>query len=623
MIRPKRLIKDILFFLALLLFHVAYIYFGTNTFGDKSVHFEKIQWNPSKPAEQGIHPFRLKTAADYADSRLPAARSMIVIKNGKTILEKYLRKSAPVDSYYLHSLNSMVLELLVGVAEQEKMLSSTDAPLAGFFPAWFAQNPDINKADPTVNSLLEVEAPLLWGNDNPEYWQLFYAHDKIAASLDLLFADRGTDNPAANFAAAFLLGEIIGQISGMDVFKFAEKYLFTPMGIERYENTTAGHSPEQRFIGFQLKTLDLAKLGYLFMQNGKWQDRQLLPPGRTRKVLLTSQPSSDSIMAGKWQHHVFNKRKVVVSKGEGGQLLALFPEDDMVVAVNSNSLFPLPQVNGYDSLLEIAAESFQKKGESLEQVISYAGDPTERSYYEPNFVFSTRVPGDIQQFFRDFASDIATGDVRKVIYHYARGYEKDDDTFRSVPGNWYEMYAGGTGELESVEINKVRVEKNRAYLRGSIKYSYANMQQGLDGWFPMESLIKLRGRWQWFGSPVYAEILDRDEYFDAAVTDDIATFIDTCGNAFIGGYQVEKKCFAESFIYNGADRAKVSNILIPFLKDSLKSDLHLTRVEPDKTKQLVEGYFFTKKLGEISLPPGMQIVQENGSWKWLGNGVSQ
>jgi len=622
MIKAKRLIKDILFFLVLMLLHVVYVYYYSTTQGDKRIHLDTIHWNPGVPVEQGVNANRLQRAEKYIDSRLPAARSLIIIKNGKTILEKYYWKGGPQETDYLHSLNSAVLELLVGIALQENMLTGVDQPLADFFPAWFEQNPMQKGRSLTINSLLQVQAPLLWGNDTPEYWQLFYARDKISASLDVLFARHDTTHQAANFAAVFLLSEIIQQVSGKDIFTFADQYLFAPIGITTYAGDPARHNRMQNFIGFKLKTLDLAKLGYLVLNDGSWGGRELVDQGwiRTRMKKAGGPAGPGKNLAGNWQHRTFDEKSGFMAQGEGGQFIVLYPEQGMVVAVNSNSRFPLPQMSGYEPFFELIGQSVLQEGENPENTESYTGDPTERAYYEPNFVFATRVPQELQDFFKDFARDIGTNDVRMVVHHYAKGYEKDDDTFRSVYGNWYKMYAGGTGELESVQINKVRIEKNRAYLRGILKYSYANMQEGIDGWFPIESLIKLRGRWLWFGSPAYADILDRDEYFDAEVSDDISTFIDDCAGAFIGGYQSGKSCFSESFRYSGAGISQISSMIIPFIKDQVKVKLHLTMVKETGTSRLVEGYFESSGLGEIRLPPGMQIIRENGGWKWLGSG---
>ena len=624
MIKGKILIKDILFFLALMLLHVGYIYYYSTSLGDKRIHLDTIQWNPAAPAEQSLHPHRLQRAEKYIDSRLPAARSLIIIKNGKTVLEKYYWQGGPQETDYLHSLNSAVLELLVGIAVKENVLTGVDQPLADFFPAWFEQNPVQAGPALTIDSLLQVNSELLWGDETPEYWQLFYAQEKIIACLDALFVGHDTSHPAANFAAAFLLSDIIRQASGKDIFAFADQYLFALMGITTYADEPAQRNRMQDFIGFKLKTLDLAKLGYLILHDGIWEERELVDPewirARMKKAGLAD---SGKGLAGNWQHGTFDEKSSLIAQGEGGQFIVLYPELDMVVAVNSNSRFPLPQMSGYDSLWGLIAQSVLQEGENSANIESYDGDPNERAYYEPNFVFATHVPQELQNFFRDFARDIGTNDVRMVVHHYAKGYEKDDDTFRSVYGKWYKMYGGGTGELESVQINKVRIEKNRAYLRGMLKYSYANMQEGIDGWFPIESLIKLRGRWQWFGSPAYADILDLDEYFDAEVSDDISAFIDDCAGAFIVGHQSGKRCFSESFRYSGAGISQFSSMIIPFIKDQVKVKLHLTMVKETGTSRLVEGYFESSGLGEIRLPPGMQIIRENGGWKWLGSGGGQ
>ena len=249
--------------------------------------------------------------------------------------------------------------------------------------------------------------------------------------------------------------------------------------------------------------------------------------------------------------------------------------------------------------------------------------PEERPYYEPNFVYATKVPDDIRQFFYDFAKDIATEDINRILYHYARGYENDDETYRSMYKHWRKMFAGGTGELEFVQIEKLRLDDNRAYLRGAVKYSYANMNEGSIGWFPLENLIKLRDRWLWFGSPAYGAILDRDEYFDAELEADLEKFIDDCGPVFTGTTRKNKTdCFSLDFVCNGLRQQQLEALLRPFWEKSAKRKLHVTRVEQDGGRALLEGYVADSLIGAVSLPAGMEIVKEGGRWKWSGNGVS-
>ena len=75
---------------------------------------------------------------------------------------------------------------------------------------------------------------LLWGAGNPDYWDLFYAADRIAASLQLISRQQTGAQPAINFASAYLLSQVIEQVSGQSVFNFAHRYLFQPLGITTY-----------------------------------------------------------------------------------------------------------------------------------------------------------------------------------------------------------------------------------------------------------------------------------------------------------------------------------------------------------------------------------------------------
>jgi len=146
---------------------------------------------------------------------------MIIIKNGKTVHEKYYWKGGPQEKDYLHSLNGPILHALLGIAIEKQMLTGPAQPLADFFPDYFPEWQGRNIRPLTIADLLQVQAPLIWGNGPLEYWKLFYAGDKIGASIQALSSTDAKLNPAVNFAANFLLAEIIQKVSSKNVFEFA------------------------------------------------------------------------------------------------------------------------------------------------------------------------------------------------------------------------------------------------------------------------------------------------------------------------------------------------------------------------------------------------------------------
>jgi hypothetical protein len=614
--------RDPLIFLSLLIIVPSCIYFISMNFGDQRIHIEKKQWNPAAAADQGVDPNRLERAAEYIEARLPLARGMVIIKNGKTIYEKYYWKGGPQEREYLHSLNSTILHGLIGIAIEKQLLVGPDQLLAEFFPDFSREIDGL-----TIGDLLRVNIPLIWGEGAPEYWDLFYTGDRVGASILALFPVNGKPNPAVNFAANFLLAEIIRSVSSMSVFEFADMYLFTPMSITTLDEIKEKGGLMDPFIGFELRTLDLAKFGYMIMNQGVWEGNQVIPGDWAAKI---TEELRSGIWGG-WQLEMVGSAESIMTMGEGGQYIVLLPERDLLIAVSSKSLFPLSDNSGYNHLFRLIFEA------SDEQLIAQETDaaPEDLPFYEPNFVYSTEVPDEIRQFFYDFARDIATQDINRILYHYAKGYEnKGDillldklflkgDDYRAMYGYWKKIFYGGTGELEFVQIEKIRIDNNRAYLRGNLKYSYANMNEGNIGWFPLENLIKLRGRWLWFGSPDYGAILDRDEYFDAEISANLQEFIDACGTALIlAPGKNSTGCFADDFLYNGLQPPQMHGLLKPLWdkEDSIK--IHITRAVETGEEALLEGYIENSLTGTVSLPPGMRIVRKGSSWKWSGNGLN-
>ena len=110
------------------------VYFSIAFFAQKTFHLDQKQWRPAQPQTQQIDPARLNIALDYVDTRLPAARSLLLLRNGKTVVEKYYWLGGPKATDYLHSLNLPLLQVLIGIARDHQMIQGPEQPLSAFFP---------------------------------------------------------------------------------------------------------------------------------------------------------------------------------------------------------------------------------------------------------------------------------------------------------------------------------------------------------------------------------------------------------------------------------------------------------------------------------------------------------
>ena len=79
-----------------------------------------------------------------------------------------------------------------------------------------------------------------------------------------------------NSGTAELLGTILSKVSGKRLDKFAMEALFDPLGIEDWDwDGSSGFNPAAA-SGLRLRPRDLAKIGQLMLERGKWRGQQIV-----------------------------------------------------------------------------------------------------------------------------------------------------------------------------------------------------------------------------------------------------------------------------------------------------------------------------------------------------------
>ncbi len=668
-LKKSKLLKGLLIYMGILTLMVVFILTSIMFFGLKPVHYAKIQWRPSDPANEGLNRDKIYRSIYYTESKLPDAESLIVIKNGKTIIEKYYRMGEPKKVTPVFSVGNSILSSLVGIALEKKLLKSIDQTLFDFFPDYAIENFSPSARPLTIKTLLTSYSPMMWGDKNTEYWRLFYAQDKTKASLEILSQERHQVNPAKNLAISFLLAKIIQQVSSMTVFEFANQHLFVPMGIPTLQGLENENDNLILFTGLRLKALDLAKFGYLFLKDGYWDNQSVIPSDWVQSSFGKGSAENNSY-GFHWQTKNIGLCKTYQSQGEGGQFIVLFPKLEMVITVTSKNEFPLQKANGQEQLFQMIANSgetecdkeapeivflntsgsedmgFARYGRlrslstrelnrgSLEDVTQKTVEAygtevktvfkKEESHkiqsYKPTFVSTTEIPEDVKHFFIDFSRDLLRADIRLIARHYAKGFYFNKRDYKTTLKVWMMRLYVGPVDLESVGVEKFRQDGNRAYMRGFLRYAFTDIHSDIPGLVPIRNLIKVNGHWKWYGTPKYTELLDRDEYFDASVPAEVKEFIDECAESFSENILDESdSCFTRNFLFDGTTRQDMLTLLKPVFKNGNDVEMHFTRFLPSQDSFLIDGYIEGSDIGILRLPPGLRIKKQDAQWKWVGN----
>ena len=148
-------------------------------------------------------------------------------------------------------------------------------------------------------------------------------------------------------ASAQLLAEIVNKSTGMRIDRFTEGYLFKPLGISKFdwmENSTGYLSAAG---GLRLRSRDVAKLGLLVMNRGKWDGKQIIPQKLIKEAVTPKVKVSEDADGWKtnYGYQMFlptfpdrgKNYSLVEFTGNGGQKVLMDSESDLMVVITAGN----------------------------------------------------------------------------------------------------------------------------------------------------------------------------------------------------------------------------------------------------------------------------------------------
>jgi CubicO group peptidase (beta-lactamase class C family) len=252
------------------------------------------------------------------------------------------------DIHSLQSVTKSIAATVVGIAQARGAIPSLSRP----FLEYFADR-DLTKVDPrlrtaTIEDVLTMRSGIEWHesdrplDDTNTTVQLEKSRDWIAFTLaQPMDAAPGT-KWAYNSGGSMLLSGIVKAGTGRFIDEYAREFLFEPLGIRdfHWKMTPTGHPDTEG--GLYLSADDLAKIGRLYLQRGRWEGRQILPESfisaaTTRHVKQVA-PGWD--YGYQWWITSRNGHDVWAGRGFGGQLVIVIPARDVVAVTHAWNVFP-------------------------------------------------------------------------------------------------------------------------------------------------------------------------------------------------------------------------------------------------------------------------------------------
>ena len=270
-------------------------------------------------------------AADRRFQTLPLL-SVIVLRHRRVVFERYYHEGSRPAKGNVFSVTKSVVSALVGIALRDGRLRSVDQKVASFFADKLA--PD---ADPRVRSITLRQLLTMTAGYREHY--IAASDDWVRTSLNRQLAS----DPGAEFSydspSAHLVGAIVAKATGLSLATFAQRALFTPLGIRPGGWTTDGQRHELGSTGLRLRALDLVKLGQLYLQHGRWRGRQLVPAHWVRESTSRQASVPGGLAYGYLWWLNTGPHGGFLAIGHAGQMIAVLPRLDMVVVTTASDEF--------------------------------------------------------------------------------------------------------------------------------------------------------------------------------------------------------------------------------------------------------------------------------------------
>jgi len=219
-------------------------------------------------------------------------------------------------------------------------ISSLDQPIKDFFPEvnWSALDP--RKSEITVRQILQMRSGYPFDNNMITNWTV---QNLVQLPLS---SDPGTEFAYSN-ASSYFMGVAIARAAVQPLQYYGYDNLFEPLGM--YPTPYWAVSQEGYNLGFShlnLKSRDMAKIGQLYLDGGKWQGSQLVPvewvaasltPYSLVYPYLTEHVHTVEYGYNWWLGHT-ETYSFWYAWGHGGQLIVLVPTHDIVVVATADPL---------------------------------------------------------------------------------------------------------------------------------------------------------------------------------------------------------------------------------------------------------------------------------------------
>jgi len=309
-------------------------------------------WETSSLLEEGVDSERIADLMrSIHNGELENIHSIVLVKNGKLVLEEYFDGYDRDAKHYVASVTKSIASVLIGIAMEQGFIDGIaqgglDKTVLDLFPEYEAViNADPAKQNIFFKHILSMSAGLEWDEhthpyDDPrnDWYKAYHGQDSVRFVLQKPVVVAPGKEFVYSGGLSILLSGLIKNRSGMHTAEFAKEFLFRPLGIADYSWEDVNDGLTDTDGGLHMRPRDMANIGYLLQNGGQWKGNQIVSQewiNESTSVHMSTDVGPDYGYLW-WRGKLFVNGQSVetfFASGYGGQKIFVFPALDLIVVI--------------------------------------------------------------------------------------------------------------------------------------------------------------------------------------------------------------------------------------------------------------------------------------------------
>ncbi|MFF3413871.1 serine hydrolase domain-containing protein [Streptomyces sp. NPDC002698] len=294
----------------------------------------------SPPAEQGVDASGITAFLDAVEADPDIEpHSLMILRHGHLVASGWWAPYTPERLQLLYSLSKSFTSTAAGFAVAEGLLD-LDRPVISYFPEFAA-----GITDPRSRAMLVRHVAAMASGHLTETWADALRLDRAETVRGFLLIPPDRDPGtvfAYNQSATYTLATILQRVTGLSLTDYLRPRLFDPLGIGETDWTRNRAGREIGFSGLHAATDAIARLGQLYLDEGVWEGKRLLPASWIAEATRAHVANADGTPEGArsdWQQgyglQFWRGRHGYRGDGAFGQFCVVLPEHDAVIATTA------------------------------------------------------------------------------------------------------------------------------------------------------------------------------------------------------------------------------------------------------------------------------------------------